>query len=205
MRAASKNILYSIAFLMGFALMSYEILGVRVLAPYYGSSIYVWGAIISVFLAGLALGYEQGGRIADKAADLNVLRRIILIPALLVTTFPAYGQSICKSIYALELDSRAGVLLLAMILFFIPCIFMGAVIPILVKIRAVDSQKIGSAAGDVYAMSTAGSIAGTLVTSFFLISWISIPKCFLLLGMFLIACWLLCVLFQLKSSSSLSD
>ena len=200
MRTANKNILYAIAFLMGFSLMSYEILGVRVLSPYYGSSIYVWGAIISVFLAGLALGYEQGGRIADKTAELNVLRRIIISPALLITTFPVYGQRLCKSIYTLELDTRMSVLLLSMILFFIPCFFMGAVIPILVKIRAVDSQKIGSAAGDVYAMSTAGSIAGTLFTSFFLISWLSIPKCFLLLGMVLIVCWLLCVLFQLKSS-----
>jgi predicted membrane-bound spermidine synthase len=200
MPAANKSILYAIAFLIGFALMSYEILGVRVLSPYYGSSIYVWGAIISIFLSGLALGYEQGGKIADRIADLNVLRKIILIPALLITTFPVYGQPVCKLIYALELDSRASVLLLSIILFFIPCIFLGSVIPILVKMRAVDSQKIGSAAGDVYAMSTAGSITGTLVTSFFLISWLSVPKCFLLLGMFLIACWLLCVLFQLKSS-----
>ena len=88
MRAANKNILYAIAFLMGFSLMSYEILGVRVLSPYYGSSIYVWGAIISIFLAGLAVGYEYGGKIADKTADLNILRRIIISPALLITTCP---------------------------------------------------------------------------------------------------------------------
>ncbi len=200
MPAVNKHILYAIAFLTGFALMGYEILGVRVLSPYYGGSIYVWGAIITVFLAGLAIGYAQGGNIADRIANLNVLRRIILFPALLITTFPVYGQRICKLIYALELDSRAGALLLSMILFLIPCIFLGAVIPILVKMLAVDSKKIGSAAGNIYAVSTAGSIAGTLFTSFFLISWFSVTKCFLLLGLLLIACWLVCVIFQSKRS-----
>jgi predicted membrane-bound spermidine synthase len=201
MPVVNKHILYAIAFLIGFALMGYEILGVRVLSPYYGSSVYVWGAIISVFLAGLAIGYAQGGNIADRIADLSVLRKIILFPALMIITFPAYGPRVCKLIYALELESRLGALLLSMILFLMPCIFIGAAIPVLVKMRANDSQKIGSAAGNVYAASTAGSIAGVLFTSFFLISRLSVPKCFLLLGLILIACWLLCAVFQFKRSS----
>lgn len=204
MLVANKQILYTIAFNTGFVLMSYEILGVRVLSPYYGSSIYVWGAIISVFLAGLAIGYAQGGRLADKVAGFNVLRKIILFPTLLITTFPAYGQPVCNLIYALNLDSRAGSLLLAIILFLLPCVSLGAVIPILVKMLAADSHKIGSATGNIYAMSTVGSIAGTLFTSFFLISRVSIPKCFLLLGLLLIICWLLCVAMQFKSSKKCS-
>jgi predicted membrane-bound spermidine synthase len=192
----NKLILYSIAFLSGFALMGYEILGVRALSPYYGSSVYVWGAIISVFLAGLSIGYIKGGQIADKIKDLNILRRIFLIPVLIVTTFPVYGNRICKFIYSFELDSRTGALLLSIILFLVPCVFIGMAVPILVKILAAQSHKVGSAAGNVYALSTIGSIAGTLFTSFFMINSVSVSKGFMVMGLLLIACWFLCLVFQ---------
>lgn len=195
----NKLILYLIAFLTGFALMGYEILGVRVLSPYYGSSVHVWGATISVFLAGLSIGYIKGGQIADKISDLNILRRIILIPVLIITTFPVYGNRICKLIYSFELDSRIGALFLSIILFLVPCIFIGMAVPILVKMLASENHKIGSAAGNIYAVSTIGSIAGTLFTSFFMISMVSMPKGFMVIGIILIACWLLCAVFQRKN------
>ena len=73
---------------------------------------------------------------------------------------------------------------------------MGSVIPVLVKMLATDSGRIGSAAGNVYSVSTAGSIAGTLFTSFFLISLVSVSKGIMLTGLLLAACWFLCVIYD---------
>ena len=185
--------LYSIAFLSGFAVMGYEILGTRVLFPYYGSSVYVLGAIISVFLAGLGIGYAAGGRIADSSSGANHLSRIVFFPTILVLSFPLYGYRFCEFFYALNFESRVGALLLSVIIFLLPCVFLGAVIPIIVKIVATNSGRIGRAAGNVYAVSTSGSITGTLFTSFFLISWMSVSKGIIFTGSVLAVAWILCV------------
>lgn len=186
--------LYFIVFLMGFAVMGYEILGTRVLFPYYGSSVYVLGAIISVFLAGLSIGYAVGGRIADSDSTSNHLPKIVFFPMALIMSFPLYGNRFCKFFYALNFESRVGALLLSVVLFLLPCIFIGAVIPIIVKILATNSGHIGRAAGNVYAISTAGSIVGTLFTSFFLISLMSVSKGIVLVGLVLAVSWLLCLI-----------
>ena len=192
----SKTILYSIAFLTGFVIMAYEILGVRVLSPYYGSSVHVWGAIISVFLAGLSIGYAAGGKFADENASIRTLSRIILVPSALIVLFPLYGYFLCSLFYEHVSHSKLGALLLSITLFILPCIFMGAVLPVLVKMLATDSGRVGSAAGNVYSVSTAGSIAGTLFTSFFLISLVSVSKGITLSGLLLAACWFLCVTYD---------
>ena len=196
-----RLLLYVIAFISGFVMMGYEILGVRVLAPFYGSSIYVWGATISVFLAGLSIGYAGGGRIADRRADGKILAVLVIVPALLIILFPFYGYGFCNMIFALELDSRLGVLLLSLLLFFIPSIFIGSLLPIITEILAVKINKAGSAAGNVYSVSTAGSIIGTLFTSFYLISWMGVSKGIVLLGSLLIINAIICLIYHLKSRS----
>jgi MFS family permease len=179
-------------------MMGYEILGVRVLAPFYGSSVYVWGATISVFLAGLCIGYAAGGRIADRRKDGKILALLVTVPALLIVLFPFYAYGLCNMIFALELDSRLGALLLSLLLFFIPSIFIGSLLPIITGILAVETGKAGSAAGNVYSASTAGSIIGTLFTSFYLISWMGVSKGIVLTGSLLIINAILCLVYHLK-------
>lgn len=181
-----NKILYVIAFFSGFVMMGFEILGVRVLSPYFGSSVYVWGATIAVFMAGLSVGYATGGRIADRKADGRVLAVLGTVPLLLICAFPLYGHGVCRLVYALELDSRAGALALSMLLFFFPCIFLGSLLPVIIKMVTDAGQKVGSASGYVYAVSTAGSIAGTIFTSFFLISWLSVSTGITLTGLLLL-------------------
>jgi predicted membrane-bound spermidine synthase len=194
--SSKKLILYLIAFISGFAMMAYEILGVRVLSPFYGSSVYVWGAIISVFLAGLSIGYAVGGRIADHRSDGKTLALLVLPPALLILLFPIYGYGLSNLIYSFEMDSRLGALLLSGLLFFVPSIFMGSVLPIIIEILAKTSHKAGSAAGNVYAASTAGSIIGTLFTSFWLISWIGVSSGIMLIGALLCINLILCLAYR---------
>ena len=68
--------LYLLAALCGGLLMALEILASRIIAPYFGNSVYIWGSIISVFLAALSLGDAVGGRIADRHPDLEPLRAV---------------------------------------------------------------------------------------------------------------------------------
>ena len=182
---------YLISFLSGFAVMSFEILGMRVLTPYYGSSVYVLGAIIAVFLSGLGIGYAVGGRLADRDPTGRTLPFWLFPAALLLLLFPFYGPFCCRAIYAAELDSRLGALLLSLLLFLLPCVFIGMVTPLLVKVQAVATGKVGAAAGDIYAIATAGSIAGTLFTSFFLIAWMGMIAGIVLAGGILVLCGLL--------------
>ncbi len=193
-----RFLLYVIAFISGFVMMAYEILGVRVLTPFYGSSVYVWGATISVFLAGLSIGYAVGGKIADRRADGKTLALLVTVPGLMIVLFPFYAYGLCNMIFALELDSRLGALLLSLLLFFIPSIFIGALLPIITEIMAVEIRKAGSAAGNVYSVSTAGSIVGTLFTSFYLISWVGVSKAIALTGSLLVLNAVFCMIYHLK-------
>lgn len=186
--------LYLIAFCSGFAMMSFEILGIRMLTPYFGSSVYVLGSIITVVLSGLALGYALGGRLADRDAAARTLPLWLGLAALALLAFPLYGHGVAGLIYRLELEARQGALLLSLLLFLAPGILIGMATPLLVKMRAAATGKIGAAAGDVYAVSTAGSIAGTLVTSFYLITTIGVLAGIFLAGVLLAVAALLALI-----------
>lgn len=197
-----RFLLYVIAFISGFVMMSYEILGVRMLAPFYGSSVYVWGAAISVFMAGLSAGYAAGGKLADRRADGKMLALLTLVPALLIVLFPVYAYGLGNVIFTLELDSRLGALLLSLLLFFVPSGFIGALLPVITEIQAEKTGKSGSAAGNVYSASTAGSIAGTLFTSFYLISWAGVAQGIVLTGSLLIVNAAVCLIYHYKKTDS---
>ncbi|MGD8416501.1 MAG: fused MFS/spermidine synthase, partial [Pseudomonadales bacterium] len=79
-----RAIIYLLAFTGGFVIMSLELLGGRVLAPYFGSSIYVWGSIITVFMLSLALGYLFGGRLSLNRPSLSRFGVIFAVAAVLL-------------------------------------------------------------------------------------------------------------------------
>jgi len=159
-----------IVFICGAVVMSFEILGSRVLAPNFGSSVFVWGSLISVFLAGLSTGYYLGGRIADINPSSRKLGIMIITPGILLLTFPLYSVPISDWIFAKDLGVRLSPLLASVILFFIPSIFLGIVSPYTAKLMICSLHTSGKTIGTLYALSTFGSIIGTLVTSFYLIT-----------------------------------
>lgn len=162
--------IYIVVFLCGALVMSFEILGSRVLAPNFGSSVFVWGSLISVFLAGLSLGYYAGGRIADRNPSTRKLAVIIFVPAALFLTFPFYATHVSDWIFMKDLGIRLSPLLASLMLFFLPSVFLGMVSPYTVKLMICSLHTSGSTVGSLYALSTLGSIVGTLVTSFYLIA-----------------------------------
>ncbi len=167
--------------------MSYEILGSRVLAPNFGSSVFVWGSLISVFLAGLSAGYYFGGKVADIRASTRKLALIVLIPGIMFVSFPLYGYVISDWVFDMELGIRMSPLVASMILFFIPSVFLGMVSPYTVKLMMCSLHTSGATVGSLYALSTMGSIVGTLLTSFYLITIAGVQKLIMAQGIILIA------------------
>jgi spermidine synthase len=159
-----------VVFVCGADLMALEIVGSRMLAPFFGNSIFVWGSLISVVLAALSLGYWLGGRLADRRPKLSVLAGLVAVPGLLIALLPLFYPALNRSIANSDMGARMGPLLACLILFLVPSIFLGTISPFAVRLQAQTVASVGSTAGGLYAISTAGSILGTLLTAFYLIA-----------------------------------
>lgn len=173
-------------FLSGGIVMSFEILGSRILAPHFGDDIFVWGSLISVFLSGLTIGYWSGGKIADWTADIRYFALLLFIPGILLCVFPLYCDSVNNWIFERDLGIRAQPLLAAIVLFFFPIAFLGAVSPYAVKLQVKNLNWLGTGVGNLYALSSLGSILGTLLTAFYLITWFGVRKIIVFEGILLI-------------------
>jgi spermidine synthase len=162
-------LLLLVAFLSGAILMALEIVGSRVLAPTFGGSIFVWGSLIGVFLAALSIGYYLGGAVADRAPRPWLLSLLLLASGCFVLLLPHYGSAICDQIGQRDFGPRANPLLACLVLFFAPGALMGITSPFVIRLTARAVEQVGHTAGVVYAVSTLGSIAGTLGSAFYLI------------------------------------
>jgi len=176
-----------VVFICGAIVMSFEILGSRVLAPNFGSSVFVWGSLISVFLAGLSAGYYLGGRLADINPSSRKLSLIIIAPGLLLLTFPLYSAPVSDWIFMQDLGVRMSPLLASSALFLIPSVFLGIVSPYTAKLMICSLHTSGKTIGMLYALSTFGSIIGTLITSFYLIALAGVNALIMGQGVLLIA------------------
>ena len=176
-----------VVFICGAIVMSFEILGSRVLAPNFGSSVFVWGSLISVFLAGLSAGYYLGGRLADINPSSRKLSLIIIAPGLLFLTFPLYSAPISDWIFMKDLGVRISPLIASTVLFLVPSVFLGIVSPYTAKLMICSLHTSGKTIGTLYALSTFGSIIGTLVTSFYLITLAGVNALIMGQGVLLIA------------------
>jgi len=176
-----------VVFICGAIVMSFEILGSRVLAPNFGSAVFVWGSLISVFLAGLSAGYYLGGRLADINPSSRKLSLIIIAPGLLLLTFPLYSAPVSDWIFMQDLGVRMSPLLASSALFLIPSVFLGIVSPYTAKLMICSLHTSGKTIGMLYALSTFGSIIGTLITSFYLIALAGVNALIMGQGVLLIA------------------
>lgn len=175
-----------LVFFSGAVLMGLEMAGSRILASHFGSSIYVWGSIISVFLAALSAGYFAGGLAADRKPSFFLLNVLVLLAGCWLMVLPLYDNLICRGIRSANLGSRLEPLLATTILFGGPSILMGMVSPFAIRLSASVIDRIGNTAGRLYALSTLGSIVGTLVTAFWLIPLIGVHTILKSLGVTLI-------------------
>lgn len=175
-----------VVFVSGAVQMALEIVGSRILAPYFGNSIFVWGSLISVFLASLSVGYFVGGTYADRRPTLGTLAVILAIPGAMITLLPWFTEPINSVLADADIGPRLGPLLASLLLFFAPSVFLGMVSPFAIKLKVKQLETVGNTAGSLYAISTLGSIVGTLGTSFFLITWLGVRLIVHVLGLILL-------------------
>ncbi|MFP4056823.1 MAG: fused MFS/spermidine synthase [Candidatus Brocadiia bacterium] len=181
MRQIAKSLfLLFVATVMGAAVMAVEVLGTRVIGTLYGSSLYVWGALISVTLVSLAVGYFVGGLVADSAPRAWLLYGILMLGGLATLAVPHFRQWMLPCYRRFGL--RGGALASAALLFFVPLLLLGMTGPFVIRLLSRTVSTSGRTAGGVYALSTVGSVAGTLAISFFIIPSTGSPVAMRLVG-----------------------
>jgi len=192
--ASLNNLLIlCLAFISGFIIMSIELLGGRILAPYFGSSIFVWGSIITVFMLSLSLGYLLGGRLSLHNPSLKQHGSFFVLAAVLLAPLILFGNQLMEALFLVIEDPRYGSLIVSMILFFLPTAVLGMIAPYSVRLLVIDSQHSGHVAGTLYFVSTMGSALGTLATSFYLVLWFEVNQILITMGLILLTSGLLAI------------
>jgi spermidine synthase len=179
---SAAAVIYLVAFVTGAIVMSFEMLGSRYLNPYFGSGIYTWAALISTVLLALTVGYFLGGYLADRTASPTVLAVTVMIGSVYLLALPSFAQAILEFVLAGIDDIRAGSLLSSLAIMLFPVTFLGMYSPFAIRLLLSSAQRSGRVSGAVYGISTAGSIVGTLGTTFFLIPTIGSRAITLTLG-----------------------
>jgi len=180
--ATAAAVIYAVAFVTGAIVMSFEMLGSRYLNPYFGSGIYTWAALISTVLIALTAGYFLGGALADRTPSPAVLALTVIIGSLYLLALPSFSQAVLELVLGGIDDIRAGSLVSALALMFFPVTFLGMYSPFAIRLLLRSAQRSGRVSGAVYGISTAGSILGTLGTTFVLIPTIGSRAITLMLG-----------------------
>ena len=174
--------LASIAFSSGAIVMALEITGSRIITPVFGSSTTTWGILIGIILTGLTLGYFLGGRISDLKPSFEKLCSIVFSTGLFILFIPFISQSLIEFFIEITPTSSTATFFSTLIIFGLPAILLGFVSPYAIKLAAKTLDKIGTTAGNLYSISTLGSIFGTFLTIFVLIPFFEIQNLILAFG-----------------------
>ncbi len=180
-----NTLVLCLAFISGFIIMSIELLGGRILAPYFGSSIYVWGSIITVFMLSLSIGYLIGGRLSLLSPSLTRYGYFYAGAAVLLLPLVFWSNQIMEALFVRIEDPRYGSLVVSMLLFFLPTAVLGMIAPYSVRLLVAERERSGSVAGNLYFISTLGSALGTLATSFYLVLWFEVNQILVTMGVVL--------------------
>lgn len=149
--------------------MVFELVGSRIMGPYFGTSMFVWTSLIGVILGSLSLGYWWGGRIADKKPNLATFALIIFFSGATIGIIGYVKDAVFIFFEHAIRDIKWGSLLSSLVMFSIPSVLLGMISPFAVKLRLNNLSSSGTTIGTLYAVSTIGSIAGTFLAGFFLI------------------------------------
>ncbi len=182
-----KFTLEIVAFFCGAVVMAFEIVGSRMLGPYVGTSLFSWTSIIGIILLSLSIGYFWGGRIADMRPRADILSLFIFISALFIIVTVLIKESVLEILLNSFKNIHVVTIIAALILFAIPSILLGMVSPFAVRIKMKSIDKSGSTVGNLYAISTIGSIAGVFLAGFILIPAFKITNILMMLAVVLIA------------------
>jgi spermidine synthase len=168
-----RQLLLPLAFTGGLASLGIEFSAARLLAPFFGQSLFIWGTLIGLILIYLTIGYYAGGRLADRRPSPTLLFQLTAAAALWTAAIPIASRpilSVAQTGFAqISVGLVLGSLISVIVLFAVPVILLGMVSPFVIRLRIRQLETAGNAAGAVYALSTLGSILGTFVPVFWLI------------------------------------
>ncbi|MBI3290783.1 fused MFS/spermidine synthase [Candidatus Falkowbacteria bacterium] len=156
-----------IVFIGGTSVMVLELIGSRIVAPYLGTSIFVWSALIGIILGALSLGYHLGGRFSAKNPRISFLLKILFLAGLSILLISVIKDFVLY--YSAALGVKWGSVTATLALFTLPSIILGMVSPYAIRLKIESLENSGGVAGNLYALSTIGSIFGTFLAGFYLI------------------------------------
>ena len=175
-------LLIVLVFVAGAASLAVELSASRLLAPYFGTSLFVWANLIGLILLYLTIGYYVGGQLADRRPRPAFLYTLTIVAAFLIGLIPFISRPILdwslSAFASVSISVFYGSLVSVILLFALPMILLGCVSPFAIRLRVVQVGRSGSIAGQLYAISTAGSILGTFLPVLWLIPTIGTYRTF---------------------------
>ena len=169
----ARRLLLPLVFISGMVSLGVEFGASRLMAPYFGTSLYVWGVLIGLVLVYLSLGYVIGGRLADRHPRETLLFQLTALAGIWIGLIPLVSYPLLlasqRGFATLSAGLVLGTLLAVVALFAVPVILLGCVSPFAIRLLLRDVRTGGNTAGAVYALSTGGSILGTFLPVFWFI------------------------------------
>lgn len=188
-------------FVCGAMVMTFEIIGSRILSPYIGASTYVWTSLIGVILGSLSLGYWLGGRTADRNPSIKVLSAVIMAAGGLIAVTVLIKEIILSFVTTAPVGIEFRSLLASIVLFAPASVALGFVTPYSVKLRLDSLSDTGKTVGRLYALSTIGSIIGTFAAGFVLIPFVGSLRTLYIIAGVLIALAILLIPFSVTRTN----
>jgi len=172
-----------LVFVVGTGSLGAEIAAVRLLAPYFGASTVVWANTIGIVLVALSVGYWVGGRFADRHPHMRGLCLLALCAGVLLAVVPFVADPLLdvavRALDSISAGAFLGSLFAVLALVAVPILLLGAVTPWALRLAVRGVDEAGTVAGRLYALSTAGSLVGTLLSALVLIPTVGTRRTFL--------------------------
>ncbi|WP_372367083.1 fused MFS/spermidine synthase [Candidatus Uabimicrobium sp. HlEnr_7] len=160
--------LSAISLICGCLVMVIELTSSRVLAPYYGNTIYCWTGVIGTVLFAMSLGYLIGGFLAEKQPREKLLYVLLIVSGLTASTIPFTARWLAGFLTNYN-SYTTGPIIGSLLIFCLPAFCLSTIPPLCVKIISENVKMVGVASGIVSSTSAIGSILGTFLTGFYLI------------------------------------
>jgi predicted membrane-bound spermidine synthase len=180
-------VIYINAFIVGSALMGFEMLGSRYLFPYFGGGIGTWAGLISTVLIALTLGYLAGGALVDRNPSSSVIAIAVALAGVYLAIIPPVADPVIAGILDVLGDGPIAILCASAVLCLVPLTLLGMYSPVAVRLIVRSTEEVGRVAGLVYGISTFGNVFGILFTTFYLIPEMGSRSITYLFGAVLIA------------------
>jgi len=180
-----------IAFVEGGAVMAAELLSAKMLAPFFGTSLYAWASVLAITLLALATGYYTGGYLTTRYPARKILIVILIISGFLMILMPSLSQWVMMALIHSPLISG---LILSLMAFVFPAVFLfGMVSPVIIHLLMHHVDKAGSTSGKVYAVSTIGGVLNTLLMGFYIIPTFGVKGPAMVYGLIVLSLTLLLI------------